>query len=633
MLQRIKWPLFLIAGLMFGLKTYIVYRFVFTISLENMMQEIILFINPFATALVFFSLAVLMKPETQKKFIKYGALIGTLVIYVNLAYYRNFTDFITLPSLFQFKNFSDLGSSAASLTQLGDLLLFLDVVILFYLAKKTDNRLVKTYQRKGKLKILALSFSLLLTNVVLAEIERPMLFLRGFDREYLVKNIGLFNYHIYDIVINSKTKVQRVLADGSELVEIEEYVNENIEQDTKSDMWGIAKDKNIIYISLESVQSFVINETLNGEEITPFLNDLIEDSYYFENFYHQTNLGKTSDSEFLVETGLYPLPNSSVFFTHGQNEYNAVPEIIKENGYYSAVFHANNKSFWNRDVAYESLGFDQFFAEEYYNVTEENSIGWGLNDKEFFEQSIKYMEELPKPFYTKFITLTNHHPFELDEQFASIDQFDSNSNTVNQYFPTVRYTDEAVKQFFDLLKQSGLYEESIIVLYGDHYGISEYHNEAMGQFLGKELTPYDSLQLQRVPLIIHIPGHEDDRVIDKISAQIDMKPTLLNMLGIENNNDLTFGTDLFAEDRKPFISFRNGDFVTNDYLFTKGTCYDRQTGEPVDDVSDDSEETTEESLCAPYKQSVLDELGHSDDLIYGDLLRFYDFSKGTTKEE
>jgi lipoteichoic acid synthase len=619
MLHRFKWPLFLIASLMFGLKTYILYRFVFDLSIETVFQEIILFINPFASSMLVFSLAVFMKPATQKKYIKYLALFGTIILYVNLAYYRNFADFITLPSLFMFKNFGDLGSSASSLTKLGDLFIFLDVAIIFYLSRKKNDNHVYEYPRKRKLQIMALSFTLVLTNLVLAEIERPMLFLRGFDREYLVKNVGLFNYHIYDIAINSKTKVQKVLADGSELEDIEAYVDENIMNKEKSDLWGIAKDKNIIYISAESLQSFVINETINGEEITPFLNDLIEDSYYFNNFYHQVNLGKTSDSEFIVENSLYPLPNSSVFFTHGQNEYRAVPEIIKEHGYYSAVFHANNKSFWNRDVMYDSLGYDQFFSERFYNVTEENKIGWGLHDKSFFDQSIKYLESIPQPFYTKFITLTNHHPFELDKKYASIDKFDSSSTTVNQYFPTVRYMDEAIEEFFNQLKQSGLYEDSIIIIYGDHYGISEYHNDAMEDFLDKEITSYDSKQLQRVPLIIHIPGHEDDRVIETVSGQIDLKPTVLNMLGIENNNDIYFGTDLFSNDRKPYLAFRNGDFITDQFMFTDDKCYDRKSGIEIE------VEDSEQDPCEPYKNQVLTELDHSDDLIYGDLFRFYDF--------
>lgn len=613
MQQRRTIPFYALAAFLFAIKTYFVYRFVFNLSIENGMQELILIINPLATAMFFFTFAVWAKPEKQIKYTRRISLIGTLVLYFNVIYYRGFTDFLTIPVLFQSSNAGDLGSSILELIYFADLLMFADLVIVYYLSKK-----VKAVQqprlKRAKFQATALALALLAGNVVLAEIERPMLFMRAFDREYLVKNIGIFNYHLYDVALHSKTKAQRVLADGSEINEIEEYTKKETKSKQKSDLEGIAKGKNVIYISAESIQSFVINKKLNGKEITPFLNDLIEDSYYFENFYHQTEQGKTSDSEFIVENSLYPLPRGAVFFTHSQNELNAVPEIISDYGYTSAVFHANNKSFWNRDVMYDSMGYDHFYSEEYYDVTPENSIGWGLNDKEFFKQSIKYMDSMKKPFYAKFITLTNHFPFELPEEDQSIDKYDSNSRTLNQYFTTVRYMDESIENFFKHLKDAGMYEDSIIVIYGDHYGISQYHDASTAKFIGKEIRPFEHVQLQRVPFIVHIPGHEDDRVISKVSGQMDVKPTILSMLGIENKKDVTFGTDLFTDDKDPFVVLRDGSFISEDYLYSKNTCYDRETGEEI-----------ESTHCAPLEKKAQKELDYSDSIIYGDLFRFYEF--------
>ncbi|SDK54924.1 LTA synthase family protein [Sediminibacillus albus] len=624
-------PLYIIATVLFGLKTYVVYRFIFNISLDNMMQEFILFINPFASAFLIFAISVWFKERRQMKFLRYMAFLGTIIIYFNLIFYRNFTDFITIPVLFQGSNAADLGSSIFSLVHLPDLLLFADVAIIWYLSKKRPAVISASYRKRGKTLALSVSLLFLLFNYTLAEIERPQLLQRTFDREYLVKNIGLFNYHIYDAALQSKTKAQRVFADGNEMPEITEYVKEKATSKEKSDLFGVAEDKNVIFVSLESVQSFVINNEVNGEEITPFLNDLIDESYYFENFYHQTEQGKTSDSEFLVENSLYPLSRGAVFFTHGQNEYNATPEILNEEGYFTSVFHANNKSFWNRDVMYNNIGYDKFFDLDSYEVTEDNSIGWGLKDKPFFEQSMKYLESQQQPFYSKFITLTNHYPFDLSEEDASIDQYDSNSKTLNQYFPTVRYTDEAVEQFFKELKESGLYEDSIIVLMGDHYGISEFHNKAMGQYLGKEITPYEHIQLQRVPFFIHIPG-EEGGVISDIAGQIDVKPTILSLLGVESEKDITFGTDLFAEDRKNFIALRNGDFISDKYVYSKGQCYDRQSGELLEKEPTGLEQPEDtEGLCQPVKEKVEKELSYSDQIIYGDLFRFYDFGNSESE--
>lgn len=637
-LKRVKMPLFIIATILFGLKTYIIYRFLFHIELENSMQEFILFVNPFISAFLVFAISVwFRKQSTQMKFLRYTALVGTLIIYFNLVFYRSFSDFITAPQLFQASNMGDLGSSILTLVEVYDVLFLADVAIIWYLSKKLPQTMSVSYQKSGKVFALAMSFMLLAGNFFLAEMERPQLFTRAFDREYLVKNIGLFNYHIYDLAVHSKVKTQRVFADGNELPEVKDYINEKVKSNEKSPLYGIAEDKNVIFISAESLQSFVINNKVNGEEITPFLNSLVNDesTYYFENFYHQTEQGKTSDSEFLTENSLYPLSRGAVFFTHGQNEYNGMADILSDEGYYTSVLHSNNKSFWNRDQMYNSLGYDHFYGEEAYEVNEENSIGWGLKDKPFFEQSIKYLQNMEKPFYTKLITLTNHFPFNLSEKDSSIDKFDSNSNTLNNYFPTVRYMDEAIEEFFNQLKQSGTYEDSIIVIMGDHYGISENHNKAMSSYLGKdEITPYDHVQLQRVPMFIHIPGYENGKVMSEVSGQIDVKPTLLHMLGINTEDDIYFGNDLFVSDRKGYIALRNGDFISRKYISTKGICYNRKTGEPIEGSTTDENNADGNktgNACKSIEKKVEKELGYSDDIIYGDLFRFMDFGEAENK--
>ena len=625
-IKRKEIPLFFIASILFGIKTYIVYRFMFNIELENWLQEFILFINPFISSIIFFSISIwFRKKKLQINFIRFSILIGTLIVYFNLVFYRSFTDFLTIPQLFQTSNARDLGTSILTLIKFYDVFLFIDVCMIWFISKRQHTGLALLLKKRGKACIVAISLALLSGNFFLAEMERPELFSRAFDREYLVKNIGLFNYHIYDFFIHSKVKTQRVMADGNDLSTIKKYINEEIRSDHISEIEGIAEGKNVIFISAESVQSFVIQNELHGEEITPFLNQLIndKDTYYFENFYHQTKQGKTSDSEFLTENSLYPSSRGAVFFTHGENKYYAMPEILKEKGYYSAVFHANNKSFWNRDQIYKNLSIDHFYGKEAYDITDENSVGWGLKDKPFFEQSMKYLQSINQPFYAKFITLTNHFPFDLDPEDRTLEPYNSNSNTLNNYFPTVLYTDEAIESFFQMLKQSNLYQNSIIIIMGDHDGISANHNKAMSEFLGKEeITPYDYIQLQRVPLFIHIPGHNQGKVVDKIAGQIDLKPTILHMVGVDTSHDIYFGNDLFHNDRKEFIAFRNGDFVSEDYVSTSGICYDRHTGEIIESES----ETNEQTPCTPIKQIVEKELAFSDEIIYGDLFRFVDFN-------
>ncbi|WP_246625007.1 LTA synthase family protein [Fictibacillus nanhaiensis] len=609
---------FFIAIALLWIKTYIVYKTAFDLPMDNKIQELILFINPISSVILFLGVTLYFKGKAHSRMIIAVSAIMSFVMYANMVFYRFFNDFITIPVLFQTSNMGDLGNSVFELIQPTDLLVFMDIIVLAYFMRRFNYRPQRASRKQVTLTFAA-AIVFFIVNVGIAETERPQLLTRTFDREMLIKNIGSYNYHIYDSIIQSKAKAQRAFADGSEITDVENYTRANYKEPNPK-MFGKAKGKNVFVISVESTQNFVINESVNGKEITPFMNDLIKDSYYFPNFYHQTGQGKTSDSEFLLDNSLYPLPSGAVFFTHSQNQYNATPEILKEKDYYSSVMHANNKSFWNRDIMYDNFGYDRYYSLKDFEVTPENSIGWGLKDKDFFKQSIphlKEMEAMNKPFYTKYITLTNHFPFTLEEEDEYIPEWTSADGTVNRYFTTVRYTDEALKEFFDDVKAAGLYEDSIFVMYGDHYGISENHNDAMGEFLGKEITPFESTQLQKVPLIIHMPG-EKGKVMETVGGQVDLKPTILHLLGIDTKGDIQLGSDLFSEQREDFAVLRDNSYITKDHVFTAGSCYDKETGEPVQG---------DQSPCEPYSERAKTELDMSDRIIYGDLLRFYDKDK------
>ncbi len=118
-----------------------------------------------------------------------------------------------------------------------------------------------------------------------------------------------------------------------------------------------------------------------------------------------------------------------------------------------------------------------------------------------------------------------------------------------------------------------------------------------------------------------IPGLNKGRVMSTIGGQIDLKPTLLHLLGIESSDDISFGNNLFSTVENKYIGFRNGNFVSEKFLYTNATCYDRMTGE----VLAYDEHFNEENPCTAMKEKVEIELIYSDQIIYGDLFRFVDF--------
>ncbi|WP_028401458.1 LTA synthase family protein [Ectobacillus panaciterrae] len=616
----------LLAALLVWLKTYIVTRVSFDLKLESFMQEFILFISPLASSLLLVGLSLLATGNKRNYIAISINFLLTIILIGNVAFYGFFNDFVTLPVLTQTSNFGSLGSSAKELMSFKVLAVFADIIFLLFLVrKKKDFAQTARVARPVKALYFLTTASVFFVNLGLAEAERPELLTRSFDRVMLVKNLGLYVHQVYDIGLQAKSSSQKAFADGSKLQETQNYVKAN-EVKPNPNMFGAAKGKNVIVVSLESTQSFLINAKVNGQEVTPFLNQFTKESYYFENFFHQTGQGKTSDAEFMVDNSLYPLDRGAVFFTHSNNEFVATPEILRQQGYYTAVFHANNATFWNRNMMYPALGYDRYFNELDYKITPETKLSWGLKDTEYFDQSVNMLKTLKKPFYTRFITLTNHYPFLYDDSTKLIEPFNSGDGTVDRYFVTARYMDEALKHFIERLKAQGLYDNSIIVFYGDHYGISENHNRAMAQFLGKqEITPYDHMNLQRTPLFIHVPGQTKGQTISAPAGEMDVKPTILNLLGVDTSSDIEFGHDLFAPERKPFVVMRDGSFVTDKYFYYNNTFYDRLTGEQAQVPADEAKAMTDRTQ---------NELHMSDKIIEGDLLRFFEGNKiktGTVK--
>ncbi|XJZ25782.1 LTA synthase family protein [Bacillota bacterium Lsc_1132] len=604
---------FAIAVLLFWIKTYAAYQTVFKLGIDNSMQKFLLAINPISSALFFLGLALLFKKRTKLVMIIINFLLSFL-LYANIVYYRFFNDFITVPVLMQAKvNAGQLGDSATSLMSPFDIFFFTDTIVLIFLALKVFNKVTETNRKAFKI-VLLFSITTFLFNLGLAEKDRPQLLTRSFDRNYLVKYLGAYNFTIYDIIQNIKSSSQRALADSSDVTDVENYRKANYAS-PNPEYFGKAKGMNVIYVSLESFQNFMIGYKLNGQEVTPFLNSLTRDpnTFYFDNFYHQTGQGKTSDAEFLMENSLYPMSQGAVFVNKAQNTYQATPAILKGLGYTSAVFHGNYKTFWNRNVMYKALGYDQFFDAEYYSMTDENKKNYGMKDKPFFKESMPLLKSLKQPFYTKFISLSNHFPFEMDPGDTEFPVGDFGDTVVNQYFQSSNYMDQALEQFFNDLKASGLYDNTVIVLYGDHYGISENHNEAMKKVLGvPEITPTINAELQEVPLFIRVPGVKGG-VQHQYGGEVDVRPTLLHLLGIDTKDYIEFGSDLLSKDHRNWALFRNGDFVSPTVTQVNEKCYTTGTNNLAPDSN----------ACKEIDNKVKTELTMSDEVVYKDLLRFY----------
>ncbi|GAK48764.1 glycerol phosphate lipoteichoic acid synthase [Secundilactobacillus oryzae JCM 18671] len=455
----------------------------------------------------------------------------------------------------------------------------------------------------------------------MANADRSGLLTRTFDNNYVVKYLGLNEFAAFSAYQSQKESATRANASASDIQSVLKFLKKS-RVSPNAEYYGTQKGKNVFVIHLESFQQFLIDYKVEGKEVTPNLNKFYHNNntLSFDNFYNQVGQGKTADAELMLENSLFGLPQGSAMTTYGtQNTFQAAPSILDQQGYTTAAFHGDVPSFWNRDNTYKSWGYDYFFSNSYYKEKEAYNVGYGMKDKIFFDQSAQYIQQLSQPFYAKLITLTNHYPYEIDSKNTDdFPQTKTGDKTVDPYVQTAHYLDQAFAEFISYLKDAGLYKNSVFVLYGDHYGISNNHRPAIAKLLGKDkVTQYDLAQFQKVPFMIHAEGLKGG-INHTYGGEIDVLPTLLDLLGVKNNTTVQFGNDLLAKNRKQLVAFRNGNFVSPQYTKIGSTVYDTKTGEVL------KLNKKQRAEVSALQNHVTTELSLSDRVIYGDLLRFYD---------
>lgn len=622
-LTKTKLGFFTVVVVFFWVKTYLTYITKFNLGVVGPMQKFLLLINPLPTAMLLIGIGLFFKGRKSYWIMVIIDFLLSLWLFSNILYYREFSDFLSTSIIKTSGSTSDnLGKSIAGITKGTDFLVFLDVVIIVLLiAFKVFKIDVRRLKLKISLLIEGLAVVLIGTNLTMAQKYRPGLLTRTFDNNYIVKYLGLNSFAVYDGVKTAQSNAIMAKANHSDLKTVQSYIKKNYIA-PNPEYYGVAKNKNVLVIHLESFQQFLIDYKWHGKEVTPNLNKLYHanDTISFDNFFNQVGQGKTSDAEMMLENSIFGLQSGSAMSSYGtSNTFESAPAILgQQAGYTSAVMHGGAGSFWNRDNAYKSFGYDYFMPLSYYQNKKGYYLGYGIKDKLFFDQSIKYMEHLPQPFYLKMITVTNHYPYDLDKKNQSIDKTDTGDKTVDGYVQTAHYLDEAIGELMSYLKKSGLEKNTLIMLYGDHYGISGNHHKASAQLLNKDsFNNFDNLQFQRVPLMFHMPGLKGG-INHTYGGEIDVRPTLFNLLGINDQNMIQFGHSLLAKNAPQIVAQRNGDFITPKYSKVEGSYYYTKSGKRVTHPS-----KKVKAQLASISNTVTTELSLSDRVITGNLLRFY----------
>jgi lipoteichoic acid synthase len=358
---------------------------------------------------------------------------------------------------------------------------------------------------------------------------------------------------------------------------------------------GSAKGKNLLIIQSEAVQAFLVGARIDGVEVTPNLNRLAADSYYFPHTVVTVGKGTTVDAEFLVNTGVYPPGNRPSSYVYSDYKLPGLPRLLGDAGYTTSTFHADVRTFWHRNQLYPALGWQKPYSLDFFGK-DNDVIGIGPSDEVLFAKTLPELvkfQSMGKPFYAMVITLSAHYPFApLPASKTSMElPAEYQGTMMGGYLQRQNYADRALGQFIDGLKASGLWDNTIVVFYGDHVGLAGLPEAkdapAYQALLGRDYTRADIMQ---VPLTIHVPGQKRGLVVTDTAGQIDILPTVADPLGIDLSQTPYFGRDLFGHG-DPFVVTRlwvpSGSVATNQGLFIPdegaptGRWYSLATGLPA----------------------------------------------------
>ncbi|WP_377887465.1 LTA synthase family protein [Alkalihalobacillus sp. R86527] len=547
----------------------------------------LIFLGAVALTFVLVSFQV-MSGKVRYAFLAFSLyLLVSFLLYGDVLYERYYSSLLSLELLNQAGQTAEVGDSIITLIERSDIVYLVDVVVLLPL-------LIMMAVKRQAVKNRLIGSSFLVVGIILLTVISTFSIESQYSDQYKVAKAGILPAHLHASTIYfNENKVAPAMGQGESIKELEainQYFSEN--QSGKSPYFGVAEGKNVVVVQGESMNNFVIGMEVEGEEITPNLNDLVEKSFYYNQFYTQIGKGNTSDAEFIVNNSLFPAERESGYTAYESGVFRSLPIVLGEEGYQTSVAHGNDPEFWNRKAAYPAQGFDQFYNATSETIDSSETLGMGISDESMYSQLVDIYEQQAEhgPFYNFFITLSQHRPFKLPEEKKYLDLPERFQDTaVGDYLQSTKYADETLGTFIDEMKERGLWEDTLFVFYGDHYGLLPEKKKELDELIG---VTFDRKEMYHVPLMIHYPGQEEGEVNNVIGGMVDIKPTITSLLGLEDSI-YHVGTDLTTKE-KGFVGFRHG-FPTYTFFgetysfdmsptgeFTKGTCSRTESGETVD---------------------------------------------------
>ncbi|PZD95441.1 LTA synthase family protein [Paenibacillus sambharensis] len=542
-------------------------------------------------------------------------LLLTAIYFAVIMYYKYFGIIVTYHALAQIGQVTEVKGSVFQLLHPYYLLIFTDILMIAALAiwskrfREWGNR-PRQLSRRSAFGLLALA-SIVLCALQIVPNRHIVNELKQAER------MGIINYQLY-IMLSSGN--ERLLDPTVVTLENVNRLKETAADGNVDDAptgFGAARGRHIIYIQLEALQDFLINLQVGQTEITPILNGLLGEAVYYPNVYQQVGAGNTSDAEFTANTSFYTPPAGAASEVYGDKSLPSLPKLLEQYGYRTATFHTNDVTFWNRDELYDALGFDHYYDQGYFE--KEDLVHFGASDEMLYRRTAEKLEELAaggSPIYANVISMSAHHPFNLPVHKNRISLPERFEGTfIGDYLRSQHYADYALGLFAEQLKADGIWDNSLIVIYGDHMGVPIYSltdtdRELLHELIGE---PYNYAQMLNIPLLLIAPGALEPGEKPQVGGHSDIMPTVANLAGISLQDHMHFGQDLLniTSNLLPLRYYLpSGSLINDEVIYVPGSSFEDGTVYPLQ--PDSSQELAGAVTKDQFERSLrLLQLSHS----------------------
>ncbi|HEX2925353.1 MAG TPA: LTA synthase family protein [Ruminiclostridium sp.] len=485
-------------------------------------------------------------------------------------YLRANGNFLSTQLIRQTGNVNNLWGSIFAMFRPCDIVFYIDIPIIaailiitrkFYysspLFTKWKTRLL-TFGSVFLLSLAIIIFKYLATDVY-GNDKYAYIFHTYWKPEATICNASPLGYHVYDCYIFFADFRPYSISD-KDSADIQKWINDRKENLPDNSYKGMYKGKNLLVLQVESLENFVIGQSVDGQEITPTLNKLLKNSIYFDNYRTQVNEGTSSDADLMTNTSVFPVRKGSTFFRFPYTYYNSMPKIFEKRGYSTKAIHPDDGAYWNWKEALTNIGFQQCIDAKSFKMDE--VIFLGLSDGSYFRQIKDTIIKQKQPFYNFMITLSSHSPFEMPKEHQNLKLDENLANTrLGGYFQSINYTDSCIGSFMDELDKAGLLDNTVVVIYGDHDSVHKYFNDQI-----QTMKPSQDWWLdndKKIPLIMYEKGQKA-QIVHTTGGQIDLMPTLLYSFGIDKSEyeSTIFGRNLLNT-KQDYVLLADGEFRGN----------------------------------------------------------------------